>query len=106
MNFNEPILTTKGQNTKVTLYENRIEYERTGMGGLLAHGVDGVKIIFIKDITAIQFLKNTYIQFIFPGSLESKKGGFASITDENSIMFGKKQNEDFEKIRDFIISKK
>lgn len=106
MNFNEPILTTKGKDTKVTLYENRIEYERTGMGGLLMHGVDGVKIIFIKDISAIQFLKDTYIQFIFPGSIESKKGAWATINDENSILFGKKQNEDFEKIRDFIISKK
>ncbi len=101
-----PILTTKGNDTLVRLYENRIEYERTGLGGLFMHGADGVKIIFIKDITAIQFLKNAYIQFAYPGSIESKKGIFAAINDENSILFSKKTNEDFEKIKDFIISKK
>lgn len=102
----EPILSTKGKNTLVRLYENRIEYERTGLGGMMMHGVDGVKTIFIKDITAIQFRANFFIQFAYPGSIESKKGAFAAATDENSIIFGKRENSDFEKIRDFIISKK
>lgn len=102
----EPIITTKGKDTEVKLFENRIEYKRVGLGGLMMHGADGTKIIFIKDITAIQFLENAYIQFAYPGSIESKKGFFAAVTDENSIMFGKKENAAFEQIKDYIISKK
>lgn len=102
----EPILQTKGKDTEVKLFENRIEFKRVGLGGLISHGADGTKIIFIKDITAVQFNPNLFIQFAYPGSLESKKGAFNAAFDENSIMFGKKENADFEKIRDYIISKK
>lgn len=102
---NEIILKTKGVNTEVTLYENRIEYTRTGLGGLVMHGVDGTKIIFIRSITGLQYTKNAFIQFIFQGSQESKKGLFDAAKDENTILFNKKYGEDFEKIKDYIISK-
>lgn len=101
---NEIILTTKGLHTNVTLYKNRIEITRTGIGGLMFHGLDGTKIIFIKSITALQFLKNSYLQIMFQGSRESKKGIIDAMKDENSIIFDKKQNDDFEKIKDYIIS--
>ena len=100
----EIIVQTKGKDTEVVLYKNRIEYTRKGIGGLMFHGMDGTKIIFIKSITGLQYLKNAYIQFIFQGSQENKKGGWSATTDENTIFFGKKQGEDFEKIKDYIIS--
>ena len=99
------ILETKGQDTEVRLYENRIEYKRTGLGGLMMHGSGGTKIIALKSITAIQFLKDNFIQFAFMGSQESKSGYFAATKDENTIMFNKKQNADFEQIRDYIVEK-
>ena len=97
------ILETKGIDTIVKLYENRIEYVRTGLGGLLTYGSSGTKIISLKSITAIQFLKDSFIQFAFVGSQESKAGFWAASKDENTIMFSKKQNADFERIRDYII---
>lgn len=102
---NDIIIQTKGIDSEVTLYENRIEYTRKGSTGLLMHGIDGKKIIFIRSITGIQFLKNSFIQFIFQGSQESKKGFMSAMKDENSILFNKKYNEDFEKIIDYINSK-
>ena len=101
--MSELIIQTKGIDTEVKLFSNRIEYTRKGLGGMLKHGLDGTKIIFLKHITAIQFLKDSYIQFIFPGSQENKAGIFAAIKDENTIFFKKKQSQDFEKIRDYII---
>ena len=103
--MNELILKTSGKDYEVTLYENRIEYKRKGLSGLLMHGADGTKIISLKAITGIQFLKNVYIQFIFQGSQESKKGFWAANFDENTIIFDKKYNDDFEKIKDYITAR-
>lgn len=100
---NQIIVETKGIDTEVRLYSNRIEYKRKGIGGLFCHGIDGIKIIFLKHITGIQYLENSYIQFIFMGSQENKKGAFSAIKDENTIFFNKKQNADFEKIKNYII---
>lgn len=100
---NDVIVKTKGLDTDVVLYSNRIEYTRKGIGGLMRHGLDGTKIIFLKHITGIQYFENSYIQFIFMGSQENKKGIFSAATDENTIFFKKKQGADFEKIKNYII---
>lgn len=99
----EPIIEAKGIDCDVKLYSNRIEYTRKGAGGLFLHGLDGTKIIFIRSITGIQFLKDSYIQFIFMGSQENKAGIFSALKDENTIFFKKKQSKDFEDIKNYII---
>lgn len=74
----------------------------------MCHGFDGTKTIFLRRLTAIQFkeagnMTNGYIQFIFPGSLEDKGGLFEATKDENTVMFNKEQQPEFEKLRDHII---
>lgn len=53
-------------------------------------GANGGKRINFADLTAIQFKEPSgmsvgFIQFIYPGSTESKSGVIAAINDENSI---------------------
>ena len=49
-----------------------------GLGSLLLHGLKGEKEIEIASLTSVQIkrpgITNGYIQFAYPGSVESKKG--------------------------------
>lgn len=76
----------------------------------MCHGFDGTKTIFLRQLTALQFkeagkVTNGYIQFIFPGSSESKGGLFDATKDENTVIFSKEQQPEFEKLRDHIIAR-
>lgn len=77
--------------------------------GLLARSTvgKGEKRLHISQITAIQWkpagLVNGFIQFTVPGGNE-RRSAFGSQTssaakDENSVVFTKKQQRDFEKLR-------
>lgn len=107
----ELIVSAKGSTGQLDLYENRIEIRRKGFMSFALHGFDGTKTIFIKSLTGIQFkevgkMTAGYIQFMYAGSIESSKGIFDATKDENTVMFNsKEQQEDFEKIRDYIFSK-
>lgn len=104
----EPIVSAKGHTGQIDLYENRIEIRRKGFMSFALHGFDGVKIIFLKSLTGIQFkevgkMTAGYLQFIFSGSIESSKGIFDATKDENTVMFNsKEQQENFEKIKNYI----
>lgn len=104
------ILEAKGTNGQIRIEGNLIHITRKGLVAFAQHGLDGTKTIFISKLSGIQFLDCSktnfgYIQFIFSGSEESKKGLFNATKDENSIMFDKKTETDFIKIRDYIFSK-
>ena len=103
----EMILKVKGSNGQIELYDEYIIIKREGLGNTLLHGMAaGSKLIFIKNITGIQYLENAFIQFIFSGSEESHSSGIMNtIKDGNTVTFGKKENAEFMKIRDFIIEK-
>ncbi len=100
----------KGIDGSITVYENRIEISDKAFTSIW--NKYGIKIIFIKDITAIQFvegrmLNNGAIQFICPGTTEKSHAGLLSkFVDENTIIFPKKLNKEFAEIKDYIISKK
>lgn len=69
----------------------------------------GSKTISLKDITSIQIkpaktLTRGYIQFIFPGSFESKGSIEEAFKDENSIIFMKKDNQTAEDLKSHIES--
>lgn len=105
----EVINEVKGVNGQISIVENRLEIKRKGFTSFLSHGFDGTKSIFISKITAIQFkeagaMTNGFIQFAFSGSSESKDGLFDATKDENTVMFNKQQQSDFEKIRDYLFS--
>ena len=106
----EKVQVFEGIDSQVELCWSRIEISRKGFGGVVSHGLAGTKIIFIRNLTAIQFKEagkatNGFIQFIFPGSAEDKGGLFSAARDENTVMFTEKQQPEFEKLRDIIIAR-
>ena len=106
----ELILSAKGHTGQIDLYENRIDIKRKGFMAFALHGFDGTKSIFLKSITGIQFKEAGvgtagFIQFMFSGGEESKKGLINAAKDENTVSFLKDQQPEFEKIRDYIFSK-
>lgn len=101
------IFLAKGIDGQVVVVENRIEITRIGFKSFATHGFDGTKTIFLSKLCGIQFkeagkLTNGFIQFIFSGSTEDKGGLWSAAKDENTVMFDKNQQDDFEKLRDFI----
>lgn len=96
-----------GKNGQITLENNRLDITRKGFVAFSLHGFDGTKSIFIKSITGIQFkeagkLTNGFIQFVFPGSGESKKGLRDAVSDENTVTFDKSQEADFIELRNYL----
>jgi len=97
----------KGVNGQLELMESKIRIKRKGAISLLAQGLKGEKEILIKQISSIQFKKagnltNGYIQFAFLGGQEAKGSLFQATKDENTIMFKKSQQPDFEEIKSMI----
>lgn len=87
-----PIFDMTGRFCRLLVYEHKVEITRFGIGGVLLHGLKGVKSIPYLSITAIQFKRATmltagYIQFTIHGGRESKKGLFDAVTDENTFLF-------------------
>lgn len=92
----------------ITIEGNFIRIKRKGFVNFMNHGLDGEKTIDINNLTGIQVKKagftSGYIQFIFMGSQESKKGVFAATQDENTVMFIKKEQKMADEIKDYIES--
>jgi hypothetical protein len=106
----ELLFEAVGKTGQITVFENRIEICRKGFGNFILHGFDGTKILFVSKLTGIQFKETGkmtagYIQFIVPGAIESQKGLVDATKDENTVLFDKNQEENFIKLKDFIISK-
>lgn len=100
-------MEAQGINGTLILGKGFIEIKRKGFVAFSTQGLKGNKKIAIKHISAIQFkpvgtFSNGYIQFSFIGGTESKSGLFGAAMDENSITFKKKQQPDFEKIKEKI----
>lgn len=106
----EEIVTAKGINGILSLSKNKIIIQRKGFISFLTQGLKGDKEIFLHSISAIQMKKagiftKGFIQFSFFGGQETKGGFFDATRDENTIMFKKSQQLDFEKIKGFIEKK-
>lgn len=100
-------LTINGIGGQITLTSKRVIIKRQGLLAKGSHGYKGNKEIPMKNITAIQFkspgsLTNGYIQFSILGGLESKGGIFDATSDENSVMFTKSQESNFNEIKRYI----
>ncbi|MCE5322106.1 DUF4429 domain-containing protein [bacterium] len=100
----------KGVNGEIEYDQNSITISRKRFLGFLTNGLDGNKIIYINQLSAIQFRKpgtltNGYIQFVFQGSQESKAGILNATHDENTVMFSQTQLPDFEELRAFVDGK-
>ncbi len=93
-----------GINGRIEVIGDRIKISRKGIGSFFTHGLQGEKEILISQISAIQvkpasMLTNGYLQFGFLGSQESKGGIFQAAQDENTVMFKKSQQPEFEAIK-------
>lgn len=100
----------EGVNGQIELSYSKIDITRKGLKAFATHGFDGTKTIFLRKLTALQFkeagkMTNGYIQFIFSGSTEDKGGIWSATKDENTVMFNKEQQPEFEKLRDHIIAR-
>ena len=100
-NMVEPLKVLKGNNGQLELYSDKVILKRSGLGAKLFFGLTnpkGEKTIYFNHIAAIQVKKPSftcgYIQFTLPGGIESRKGTFDAMSDENSVTFnGKMQYE-------------
>ncbi|MEK5272595.1 DUF4429 domain-containing protein [Aeribacillus sp. FSL K6-8394] len=103
-------MEAKGVNGQLEFTGNKVVIKRKGMLAKMTQGLKGDKEILVKQISSIQFksanmLTNGYIQFSFSGGKENKGGLFDATKDENTVMFNKKQQPDFEKIKAAIEEK-
>ncbi|MCM1338918.1 MAG: hypothetical protein NC191_04545 [Muribaculaceae bacterium] len=106
----ETAKTFTGVNGQITMSFSKVDITRKGLKAFMCHGFDGTKTIFLRKLTALQFKEagnatNGYIQFIFPGSMEDKSGLWGASKDENTVLFNKEQQPQFEELRDIIITK-
>jgi len=78
--------------------------------GFLTQGLKGDKDILIGQISSVQYkdagvLVNGYIQFAFVGGQEAKGGAFQAASDENTVMFTRHQQPEFDRFRTVLQSK-
>lgn len=104
----EILMEARASDATLELYENKVRIVRKkGMSNLILHGAKGDKEILLKSISSIQFKKPStwtggYIQFAFMGGKEAMGGILEATSDENSIIFGPRELEDFERIKEAI----
>ena len=109
LNLDQVLLEAKGINGQLQLLPTKIRIKRKGGMALLTQGLKGDKEIYIDQISSIQ-LKGSgatsgYIQFSFLGGQETKGGVFNATQDENTVMFVKKHQREFEAIKQAIEQK-
>lgn len=103
-------ITAKGHNGTVTFDGNWVTISRTGALARMSVG-KGEKRIPLPSITAVQWkpagpMVNGFIQFTVPGGNESRSRAGSQTTsaarDENTVLFTRKQREEFAAIRTAI----
>lgn len=106
------IFSAEGHNGQIILTDRVVVIGREGFWKKFKSGsfTKGNKSIPYKSITGVQFKEpgftSGYIQFTVPGGIESKGGVFDAMNDENTVAInGKKQLEDFRKIRELVEEK-
>jgi len=97
----------KGRNGTLELLQGKVRIRREGFGNLMLFGLKGDKEIRISQIGSIQFRRpgpilSGYIQFTFLGGTEAQGGQWQAGTDENSVVFDKTQQPDFEEMKSLI----
>lgn len=107
------VLVANGRNGQVHFDGRTVTITREGFAARATHG-RGEKSIPLRHIAAVQFkpvalLTTGYIQFTVPGELASTRRSKGSRTidaasDENSVIFLKKQQPEFEALKDAVRS--
>lgn len=103
------ILTVKGVNGTVAFDGRVVSISRSGLGAVTIG--KGEKRIPVSSIAAVQWKPCTvttrgYIQFTIPGGNERRaqfgKGTIDAAKDENSVLFKRSQEADFQQLRSAI----
>ena len=104
--MSEMIYKAKGSDGVVKLYEHKVVLEPKGVLGRISNMGNGTKEIMIDDITSIQFkdggfTTKGYIQFGESGH-KNVSGVTKASGDANSVLFKRKQQDDFEELRERV----
>ncbi|MES2523235.1 MAG: SHOCT domain-containing protein [Gemmatimonadota bacterium] len=96
-------LRASGRGGELELSADQITITRSGVAGFLVHGLAGVKSIPLDSITAVQFrqagpLVNGFIQFSIVGGVESRRGMWDAAADENTVVFTRAEEPEFQRI--------
>ena len=100
-------MEAKGKGGKISIEGGFITISHKGLLGVLTQGLNGEKRIPVKSVISVQFKKagplaDGYIQIATSAS-EGRGGSVAGrLIADNSIIFSKPQQGDFEQIRDEI----
>lgn len=98
-----PIVVLDGNGCQLEVYDGKVVIIRKpGCSVFFLHGLKGDKTLYFSKMTGLQFKKNMYLQFTVPGGIESTGGLGSAVTDENTVLFGPKQNDLAKAIHDFI----
>lgn len=107
MNITGKDYDIRSSKTIITLKGNSLKISRRGFTNRINHGNSGYKEFDITSISSVQVKKPTFftkgfIQFTFPGSSENKKGLTSAITDENSVIYTKTDEDKIQEIKKYI----
>lgn len=107
------LVTAPGKNGRVTFDGHTVKITREGLRGRVGHG-RGEKVIPLAQVAGVQLVPWTwakgwgYLSLTVPGSLESHsshgQGVKDAFKDENSVVFSRKQEEQFRVLRDAILA--
>lgn len=108
--MSKPLLTARGTNGQIELYEDRVRIRRKGFSGWMFQvfeGFKGDKDIFLSSLTGVQLKTASisftgYIRFLFPGTVEPRRGKWVASHDENAVEFLGWNSKECEAIRDMI----
>lgn len=102
-----------GRNGQIVFDGKTVTIRREGFFGRAGHG-RGEKSIPLGHIAGVQLkpsgaLTNGFFQLTVPGEISSTRASKGSRTmdaakDENAVIFTKKQQSEFEELRDAIVS--
>ena len=96
-------MLVEGSNGSVTVDAECVQIKHKGIANLLTAGAHGEKSIPIANITAVQFKAAGwvagYIQFTLLGGLDRPVGAMEATKDENSVLFTKQQQPNFEALK-------
>ncbi len=80
-----------GVDGDLEVFDDYLTITPRGVLGFLNKGIKGSKRIPFTSITAVQHKKagftSGYLQFTLPGGVESQRGVFAAVKDENTFMY-------------------
>lgn len=109
----------KATNGTINAFEDRVEISRKSVGGFITQGIKGDRIIYYKDMKAIEYKKptmlaNGYLQFITNVEMAKNQGvgilgsSLDATKDPNAVIlraFKKKFGEETENFYNYVMER-